>query len=178
MTAFERLSSALQFHIINTLGWKSLRPVQELTIDRVRDGFHAVVLAPTAGGKTEAAFFPLLSAMDQEDWKPVSVLYLSPIKALLNNQLPRIEAYAGLLSRRVFKWHGDVRPSQRKRFIADPTDILLTTPESVEAMLMSAKVPARQIFGNLRAVVIDEVHAFADDDRGAHLSSVLERLSR
>src|SRR5690606_7107127 len=104
-----------------------LRPVQDLTIDAVIDGKNCVVLAPTAGGKTEAAFFPVLSAMHDADWRPVSTLYLSPIRALLNNQEDRVSRYAGLLSRRAFKWHGDTGPSQRKAFLADPADILLTT---------------------------------------------------
>lgn len=176
MTAFDRLCPALQYHVANTLGWQDLRPVQQLTIDALLDGHNAVVLAPTAGGKTEAAFFPLLSEMDRHDWAPVSVLYLSPIKALLNNQDSRIQHYAALLGRRAFTWHGDVGPTARKRFLRDPCDILLTTPESVEAMLMSSRVPARALFAGLQAVIIDEVHAFADDDRGAHLASLLERL--
>jgi ATP-dependent helicase Lhr and Lhr-like helicase len=175
---FDRLSGALQYQIVNTLGWKTLRPVQEQTIEAVLDGDDCVVLAPTAGGKTEAAFFPLLSRMNDEDWQPVSVLYLSPIRALLNNQHDRVASYAGLVGRRAFKWHGDVSDSARKTFLAEPADFLLTTPESVEAMLMSPRVPAREIFTGLRAVIIDEVHSFADDDRGAHLASVLERLSR
>jgi ATP-dependent Lhr-like helicase len=175
---FDRLSGALQYQIVNTLGFSGLRPVQELTIDAVLDGDDCVVLAPTAGGKTEAAFFPLLSRMNDEDWAPVSVIYLSPIRALLNNQEQRVSSYAGLVARRAFKWHGDVTAAARREFLRAPTDILLTTPESLEAMMMSPRVPTRELFAGLRAVVIDEVHAFADDDRGAHLAAVLERLSR
>lgn len=178
MTGFDRLSGALQYHIVNSLGWKDLRPVQQETIDAVLDGNNCVVLAPTAGGKTEAAFFPLLSLMDTEDWRAVSVVYLSPIRALLNNQEDRITHLAGLLGRRAFKWHGDVASTAKRRFIGDPADILLTTPESLEAMLMSPRVPADELFAGLRAVIIDEVHAFADDDRGAHLSALMERFSR
>ncbi|MFC1610307.1 DEAD/DEAH box helicase [Myxococcota bacterium] len=178
MTAFDRLSPALRYHIVNSLGWPDLRPVQNVTIDAVLDGHNCVVLAPTAGGKTEAAFFPLLSSMDKDDWRPVSAIYLSPIKALLNNQEARIEQYTALLGRKAFKWHGDVSQGQRQKFLRDPADILLTTPESIEAMLMSSKVPARELFSGLQAVIVDEIHAFADDDRGAHLSAVLERLSR
>ena len=174
----ERLSPALQYQIVNTLGFRGLRPVQLLTIDAVLDGDNCVVLAPTAGGKTEAAFFPLLSAIDTGDWQPVSVLYLSPIRALLNNQEERIVRYAGLIGRRVFKWHGDTSQRARGPFARDPADILLTTPESLEAMMMSTRVPAQRLFAGLRAVVIDEVHAFADDERGAHLSAILERLCR
>jgi ATP-dependent Lhr-like helicase len=129
-----------------------------------------VVLAPTAGGKTEAAFFPLLSRMDAEDWHPVSVIYVAPIRALLNNLEERLTRYAG--------WSVGGRSSgtatsplrRKQRFIADPTDILLTTPESLEVMLMSRKVPAARLFAGLRAVVIDEIHAFVGDDRGGHLA--------
>jgi ATP-dependent helicase Lhr and Lhr-like helicase len=178
MGGFDRLAGALQYKIVNELGWKGLRPVQSHTIDAICDGDNCVVLAPTAGGKTEAAFFPILSQMHEESWRPVSVIYLSPIRALLNNQEDRIARLAGFLGRRAFKWHGDVTQSARKKFLREPADILLTTPESLEAMMMSARVPARSLFSGLRAVIIDEVHAFADDDRGAHLSCVLERLSR
>ncbi|MEP7124757.1 MAG: DEAD/DEAH box helicase, partial [Byssovorax sp.] len=178
MSAFDRLSSALQYQIVNTLSYSALRPVQEVAIGPVLDGKNAVVLAPTAGGKTEAAFFPLLSAMDTEDWRPVSVLYLSPIRALLNNQEERVAKLAGLVGRRSFKWHGDTTPSARKAFLRDPTDILLITPESLEAMLISPRVPTRELFAGLRTVIIDEVHSFAADDRGAHLSSLMERLTR
>lgn len=176
--AFERLSPALQHQIVNALGFSALRPVQEQAIDAVLDDRNCVVLAPTAGGKTEAAFFPLLSRMDAEDWRPVSVVYVAPIRALLNSQEERLERYAGLLGRRVFKWHGDVTAAMKRGFTGEPADILLTTPESLEVMLMSRKVPAERLFRGLRAVVIDEIHAFVGDDRGGHLSAVLERLSR
>jgi ATP-dependent Lhr-like helicase len=106
------------------------------------------------------------------------VLYLSPIRALLNNQEDRVGRYAGVIGRRAFKWHGDVTASARKKFLASPADILLTTPESLEAMLISPRVPARTLFAGLSAVIIDEVHAFAADDRGAHISALLERLTR
>ncbi len=176
--AFDRLTPALRHHIVHALGFSGLRPVQALTTDAILDGDNCVVLAPTAGGKTEAAFFPLLSAMDAQQWGAPSVLYLSPIKALLNNQHARLERLAGLLSRRVFKWHGDVTTSEKRAFQKDPADILMTTPESLEVMLISEKVQSRRLFQHLRAVVIDEVHAFAGDDRGAHLVALLERLQR
>jgi ATP-dependent Lhr-like helicase len=178
VSAFDRLSPAVQYQITQTLGFSELRPVQELTIPPILDGKNCVVLAPTAGGKTEAAFFPVLSRVDAEDLRPVSVIYTSPIRALLNNQEERVARYAATIGRRVFKWHGDVGATQRRRFLDDPADILMTTPESLEAMLMSTRFPARRLFEGLEVVIVDEVHAFADDDRGAHLSSLLERLSR
>ncbi len=178
MPAFDRLSPALQYQIVNGLGFPALRPVQELAIDPILDGKSCVILAPTAGGKTEAAFFPVLSRIDAEDWRPVSVLYLAPIRALLNDQEHRIARYCGLIGRRAMKWHGDTRAGERKAFASDPSDVLLTTPESLEVMLMSRGIPSRRLFQNLRAVIIDEAHAFVGDDRGVHLSAVLERLSR
>ncbi len=178
MSNFDLLSSALQYQIVNGLGFRALRPVQEQSIPPILAGHNCVVLAPTAGGKTESAFFPLLSAMDTGDWRPVSVVYVAPLRALLNNQAPRLERYAGLLGRRAFKWHGDTTAAERRAFLNEPVDILLTTPESLEVMLMSERVPTRRLFSTLRAVVIDEIHAFVGDDRGGHLSAVLERLSR
>lgn len=177
-SAFDRLSPALQYQIVNELGFSSLRPVQEQSTEAILADQNCVVLAPTAGGKTEAAFFPLLSRIDSEDWRPVSVIYVAPIRALLNNQDPRLERYAAMIGRRAFVWHGDTPQSAKKRFIAEPADLLLTTPESLEVMLMSQRVPAARLFAGLQAVVIDEIHAFVGDDRGGHLSAVLERLSR
>lgn len=177
-SAFDRLSPALQYQIVNELGFSGLRPVQEVAANTILDGENCVVLAPTAGGKTEAAFFPLLSRMDREDWLPISVVYVAPIRALLNNLEARIQRYAQMIGRRAFKWHGDVSASEKKGFVNDPGDILLTTPESLEVMLMSRKVPTARVFAGLQAVVIDEIHAFVGDDRGGHLAAVLERLSR
>jgi len=178
MAAFDRLTPALQYQIVNQLGWSSLRPVQEMAIETILDGKNCVILAPTAGGKTEASLFPVLSLMDAEDRPAVSALYVAPIRALLNNQEARLQSLSGMVGRRAFKWHGDVGQSARKAFLRDPTDILAITPESLEAMLMGGKVPVRRLFAGLQAIVIDEVHSFADGDRGGHLMAVLERLAR
>nr|WP_308196734.1 DEAD/DEAH box helicase [Saccharopolyspora erythraea] len=168
----------LTHHIVNTLGWRSLRPLQREAIDPVLDGSDALLLAPTAGGKTEAACFPLLSAMETHAWSGVSVLYVCPLKALLNNLEHRLDTYTSWLGRRVGIWHGDVAAGARQRLLRDPPDVLLTTPESLEAMLVSTKVDHRTLFGGLRAIAVDEVHSFAGDDRGWHLLAVLERLMR
>lgn len=122
--------------------------------------------------------FPLLSEMSEKDWQGVSVLYICPLRALLNNLQPRLHGYAQWLGRVATVWHGDVGQDARQRIMRDRPDILLTTPESLEAMLVSTKVESRVLFSGLRAVVVDEVHAFAGDDRGWHLLAVLERLSR
>ena len=175
---FDRLHPAVQHHIVNSLGWRSLRPLQTQAIGPVLAGQHALLLAPTAQGKTEAAFFPLLSKMLKEEWRGLSLLHVCPLRALLNNLHPRLERYAGFVGRRCGLWHGDVPDSVRRKILSDPPDVLLTTPESIEVMLTSRRVDRPFLFGNLRAVVIDELHAFAGDDRGWHLLSVLERVSR
>jgi ATP-dependent Lhr-like helicase len=174
---FERLHPAVQHHVVNTLGWRSLRPHQEQAIAPILEGAHLLVQAPTAGGKTESAILPLLSRMVEERWSRPSVLYLCPIKALLNNLDTRLSMLAGMVGRTVGVWHGDVGQSARKRMLRDRPDILLATPESVEVMLVSRSIDHRSFFAGLRAVVVDEVHAFAGDDRGWHLLALLERIT-
>ncbi len=178
MTAFERLHPALQHHIVNSLGWGELREVQSLSIDAFLMGANLIILAPTAGGKTESAFFPVISQMLTEGWNGLSVLYVSPIRALLNNQEQRLHSYFELVGRRAACWHGDTSQGDRRRILADPPDCLLTTPESLEAILVSSKIDHREFFKNIQTVVIDELHAFAGDDRGWHLLSVLARIRR
>ena len=173
---FDRLHPAVQHHVVNSLGWRSLRQLQEQAIAPVLDGRHALLGAPTAGGKTEAALLPLLSRMVDERWAGMSVLYICPLRALLNNLYPRVERYTELLGHRASVWHGDVGDGERRRVLNDPPDLLLTTPESIEAMLMSRRVDAQRLFGGVQAVVVDEIHAFAGDDRGWHLLAVLARL--
>jgi ATP-dependent helicase Lhr and Lhr-like helicase len=178
VNGFEQLHPALQHHIVNSLGWRELRPFQDAVIPQILAGQHLIVLAPTAGGKTEAALFPILSRMLSEGWSGLSVLYICPIKALLNNLDVRLQRYCTLLGRTSELWHGDVTQAARKRIQRDPPDCLLTTPESLEVMLVSRNVDARSLLGNLRVVIVDEIHAFAGDDRGWHLLAVLERISR
>jgi len=176
VSEFEQLHPSLQYHVVNTLGWSTLRPTQLAAIAPIHAGAHCLLLAPTAGGKTEAAAIPILSRMLKESWPGTSVLYICPIKALLNNLEHRLTHYAGLVGRTVGVWHGDVSQSRKKRALKEAPDILLTTPESIEAMLISVRVDRPTWFGNLRAVVVDELHAFASDDRGWHMRSVLQRL--
>jgi len=172
------LHPTLAYHVVNTLGWTTLRPLQRDALAPVLRGDDALLLAPTAGGKTEAAAFPILTRMAAEGWTGLSVIYLCPLKALLNNLLPRLEVYGAWAGRRVALWHGDTPASQRQSMLIDPPDVLLTTPESLESMLVSTSVDHRRLFADLRAVIVDEVHAFGAGDRGWHLIAVLERLSR
>ena len=172
------LHPTLAHHLVNTLGWTTLRPLQRDALEPVLRGDDALLLAPTAGGKTEAAAFPVLTRMAAEGWTGLSVLYLCPLKALLNNLLPRLEIYGGWTGRRVALWHGDTPASRRKAILADPPDLLLTTPESLESMLVSAKRGPPAAVRGPAGVIVDEVHAFGAGDRGWHLLAVLERLAR
>ena len=177
-TGFDRLHDSVQYHVVNSLGWSGLRPLQEASVQPIHEGRDCVLLAPTAGGKTEAAMFPVLSRMLDGNWTGLSVLYLCPLRALANNLGPRLSRYAGFVGRRAEVWHGDTGQGDRKRIRKDPPDILITTPESVEAQLVSAFTNEEMFFGNVRTVIIDEVHAFAAADRGWHLLAVLSRLER
>ena len=177
MTGFELLHPGVQHHVVNSLGWPGLRPLQDEAIAPILAGEHVLALAPTAGGKTEAAVLPLLSRIATEGWRGLSVLYVCPLRALLNNLHPRLERYAGFVGLRAGLWHGDVGASARNRIFDEPPEILLTTPESLEAILMSTRRDHAGFFAGLQAVVVDEVHAFGGDDRGWHLLAVLERLS-
>lgn len=164
--------------MVNDLGWQRLRPLQEQAVAPLLAGDDALLVAPTASGKTEAAVLPVLSRMLQQGWQGLSVLYVCPLRALLNNLEPRLAAYTGWVGRSAALWHGDVPDGARRRLVVQPPDVLLTTPESLEAVLVTARVDERRLLVGVRVVVVDEVHAFAGDDRGWHLLAVLERLAR
>lgn len=178
MSSFDRLHPGIQHHVVNSLGWPALRPLQEEAIEPILGGENALLLAPTAGGKTEAVLFPVLSRMLEENWTGLSVLYLCPLRALLNNLHIRLERFAGLVGRRVALWHADVGDGERRRILTDPPDILLTTPESLEVMLVARREHRHRLFADVRVAIVDEMHAFAGDDRGWHLLSVLERVGK
>ncbi|MEI9942158.1 MAG: DEAD/DEAH box helicase [Pseudomonadota bacterium] len=176
-SVFARFPERLQHAIANHLGFSSLRAVQELAGQAILDGKNAVVLAPTAGGKTEASIFPVLAQLLESQPSGVGAIYVAPIKALLNNQEVRLGDYTQMVGLDRFVWHGDAGQSQKQSFCREPTALLMTTPESLEVMLMSPRVPVQRLFSSLQSVIIDEIHAFAGTDRGAHLMSVIERLA-
>lgn len=178
MTAFDDLHPALRYHVVNTLGWADIRPTQLEAVAPVLAGQDVLLLAPTAGGKTEAAVFPMLSRIASLGWRGVSALYVCPLKALLNNLEPRLQRYASFLGLRAGLWHGDVGDAARRRMVRDPPELLLTTPESLEAILISARIDHAALLGQVRIAVVDELHAFAGDDRGWHLRFLLARLER
>lgn len=122
--------------------------------------------------------FPLLSNLAESPVRGLSILYVTPLRALLNNLHPRLSGYAAWIGRTVGLWHGDTTDGERRRMQAERPDILLTTPESLEAMLVSTRVDHAHLFADVRSIVVDELHAFAGDDRGWHLLAVLERAQR
>lgn len=156
--------------------WRELTAVQRVAIPAILGQQSTLVLGPTAGGKTEAAMLPLLDRWQLEGWvadRP-SILCLSPLKALLNDQLDRWQRATALVGASAFTWHGDVTRDEKRAFRADPADVLLSTPESLELLLSNAE-DRRRLTG-LRAVVVDEAHAFVGGPRGAQVASLLERL--
>lgn len=178
MSNFELLHQNIQKGIIKKLGWKSLTSVQEKTIPEIIDGKNLIVLAPTAGGKTEAAFLPILSEVARKELSPVSVLYVSPIKALLNNQEERLKELSSFIFGDVFKWHGDVEKGDKTKFLKNKAQILMITPESLEVILMSKSSDKTELFSDLHYIVIDEIHSFAESERGVHLMALLERIQQ
>lgn len=176
--SFNLLDPKLREKIITKLEWKSLTPVQEASIPEIIKRKDLIILAPTAGGKTEACFFPILSLMAKERKVGLRCIYLSPIKALLNNQEVRIKELGKFLDFKVFKWHGDVSRGKKEKFTISPKEILMTTPESLEVMLCNSKIVKEEIFKNLEFIIVDEIHSFVENSRGIQLISLLERLSK
>jgi len=176
LSNFDLLDPAIQHHVVNTLGWHDLRPFQEELIPTILAGEHHIILAPTAGGKTEAAMFPLLTRMATEHWQGLSVLYICPLRALLNDLHPRLSQYSSSLGRTTGLWHGDIPVSAKNEMLREPPDVLLTTPESLEGILISPNKDHRAFLSGVQAIVVDEIHSFAGDDRGWHLLFVINRI--
>lgn len=156
--------------------WESLRPIQAAAISKIITTDNNYIIASrTASGKTEAAFLPILSKTDFNT-KGVQVLYISPLIALINDQFHRIEDLCKDLEISVTKWHGEAKKSLKTNLIKDPNGIVLITPESLEAMFVNAPYNVSTLFGNLKYIVIDEIHSFLGVDRGLQLMSLLSRL--
>lgn len=170
------LDEKIQNGIKDILKWDSLTPIQEETIPCLLNGDNCILIAQTAGGKTEAAFLPLISEIYKEKLKPISVIYVSPIRALLNNQEFRLKKLGKIGNIDAFKWHGEVDYSNKRKFKIEPKHIIATTPESLEVILMSDSYDSEELFSNIRFIVIDEVHYFAENYRGAQLMSIIERI--
>jgi ATP-dependent helicase Lhr and Lhr-like helicase len=174
-SAFELLDPRVQRWIWKE-GWSELRDIQEEAIPAILDGDQDVILASaTASGKTEAAFLPIASAVANED-SGLSVLYLSPLKALINDQHRRLEAFFEAIDLPVHRWHGDVPSGRKRRVLQKPQGVLLITPESLEALLIRNGPKARTGFSTLRFIVVDELHAFIGTERGRQVQSLMHRL--
>ncbi len=157
-------------------GWKDLRAIQKSAIKPILAGKSDIVIsAPTAGGKTEAVFLPACSAIASES-NGFGILYISPLKALINDQYRRLESLCDMLDMQVTPWHGDSPQSKKKTARQYPEGILLITPESLESRLIRDAGWVRAAFESLKYIIIDEYHAFVGFERGHHLQSLLTRL--
>jgi len=157
-------------------GWSELKDAQEQAIPIILEGKKDVIIAAaTASGKTEAAFLPILTRLLLEP-EMGCVVYISPLKALINDQWWRLEGLCEKLEIRVTPWHGDSSSTKKRQFLKSPQGCLLITPESMEALLMSNGHALQGLFGKLRYLVIDELHAFIGTERGKQLQSLMHRI--
>ena len=163
--------------LVETRGWRSLTYIQENSIPVIMEGANTLIVAPTGEGKTEAALLPILSMMASEPVEPVTLLYITPMKALINDLYIRISWWASRLGFRVARKHGDTTATERNRRLRRAPHILVTTPESLEIDLDWSR-KFRVYYRNLRWVIIDEVHELLSNKRGAQFIVQLERLSR
>lgn len=178
MSAYERYAGWIQDYIYRK-GWQSTREIQDLACDAILDhSEHVLLSSATASGKTEAAFLPALTLLEHNPSKSVGILYISPLKALINDQHVRLADLCRSHHIDIWPWHGDVSADLKQRAVEACRGIVQMTPESLEAMLMRNPKTARKLFGDLRFVIIDEVHAFLASERGAHLQNLLVRLER
>jgi ATP-dependent Lhr-like helicase len=176
-SAFSRLHPALQ-EALYRMRWTKLRQIQVDAIHEIFDGTGDMIIAArTAAGKTEAAFLPILSHMLAEPSRGVRAIYVGPLKALINDQFSRLEQLCDEAEIAVHKWHGDVSSSPKRRLLEQPSGVLLITPESIESLFVNHAHRLGTVFDALAFVVIDELHSFIGTERGAHLRSLVSRLS-
>ena len=159
-------------------GWTSLKDIQENSIPPILDdNCDVIISAATAGGKTEAVFLPILTnILRRESVSGYQVLYISPLKSLINDQFRRLQDMTQNMSINVTPWHGDISSSKKHNSLKDPNGILIITPESLEALFVHNHFKLKKAFGNLKYVVIDELHAFIPTERGKQLQSLMSRI--
>ncbi len=175
---FERFPDFIREYIYSR-EWDSLREVQIAAAKSIFETQNNLLLtSSTASGKTEAAFFPILSLLSEDPSASVGVLYIAPLKSLINDQFERLDELLDMTGTPVTHWHGDVAASHKKKLLANPRGILQITPESLEAMLINRSNDIPRIFGDLRFVVIDEIHTLTGTDRGNQIICQLSRISR
>jgi ATP-dependent Lhr-like helicase len=174
--AFEKIHHDVQ-RVIYRFGWSTLRLIQILAIDAFYECLHDLLLiAPTAGGKTEAWLLPVVSRLLEEQLPSVQTLVIAPLKSLINDQCGRMEKFCGPLHIAVTGWHGDIPQDKKQALLKNPRGILIQTPESLEALLMNHSPRAGKLFKHLQFVIVDEVHALIEEERGMHVRSLLSRL--
>ena len=177
-SAFSRLSPFIKEYIYKH-NWDGLRPIQEEACRVIFDtDDHLILASGTATGKTEAAFLPILTLLEKDPPSSVGVIYIAPMKALINDQFYRLTDLMEESGIPLCHWHGDVPQSKKAKFLKNPGGVLQITPESLEAMLISRVHDLVRIFGDLRFIVIDEMHAFMSSERGLQLLCQLSRLQR
>ena len=178
MGAFQRYAPFVQDYIYRN-NWESLRAIQVAAADAIFNTDENLLLtASTASGKTEAAFFPIITLFSENPPASVGAIYIGPLKALINDQFLRLNELCAEADIPVWHWHGDVAQSHKARLMKHPSGILQITPESLEAMLLHKHSAIPRLFGDLRFVVIDEVHSLLRGDRGGQTLCLIERLSR
>ncbi len=173
---FGELYESLQQVLAYRMGWSELREVQERTYRAVTAGNNVMVIAPTAGGKTEAALIPVVDMILKGGLPGVACVYISPLKALINDQEDRFLDFALPTGLEVLKWHGDVPKGDRSWTDGESPHFLMITPESLEVLMLEQELS--KDLKNVKFVIIDEVHAFVESERGVHLRVLLERLDR
>ncbi len=178
MNVFDRYAPFIQDYIYRS-GWKMLRGVQNAAGDAIFGTEENVLLtASTASGKTEAAFFPILTLMDEDPPASVGVLYIAPLKALINDQFGRLNEVCEDAGIPVWRWHGDVPQTQKRKLLKKPSGILQITPESLESLMINKHMEIPSLFGDLRFIVIDEIHSLLRGDRGMQTFCLIERLQK
>jgi len=175
-SVFPTLHESLQQILAQRLDWQELRQVQEEACRAVRKGGDALILAPTAGGKSEAALIPVIDDLLRHGRPGIACLYISPLKALINDQEERFRSFCTPVSLSVAKWHGDVARGERMWEDGEPPHFLMITPESLEVLLQEKTLAPdlRQV----RFIIVDELHAFVESERGVHLKVLLHRMDQ
>jgi len=175
---FSRLAPFIQDYIYRAK-WDELRPIQVMAIEAILDTpNHLLITSGTASGKTEAAFLPILTELHEHPSLSIGAMYIGPLKALINDQFYRLNDLLQESQIPVQSWHGDIAQSKKTKFLKRGQGILQITPESLEAMLINRQTELGRLFGDLRFVVIDELHAFIGSDRGRQVLCQLQRLAR
>lgn len=176
MDTFKLLSKKMQQRIW-AMKWERFTSVQDQTIPLImQTDSDIIVSANTASGKTEAAFLPIITKIEDRAQAELKVLYISPLKALINNQFERIERLCQNCEIKIYRWHGDVGQSQKNKLLKSPSGILQITPESLESLFINKTEHLKPLFQGVEFIVIDEIHSFLDSQRGAQLRSLLSRL--